>query len=203
MATPYIHPTAIVDSHKIGPGTRLWAYVHVLEGAEIGGNCNIADRVFVEGGASIGDNVTIKNNVCVWDGITIEDDVFVGPNVTFTNDRYPRSPRMPEVRSRYAERDNWLATTLLKRGCSIGANATILPGVEIGEYAVVAAGSVVTRSVAPYALVVGSPARQVDCVCRCGRPLNGCYTVKECMACGETSAARTSSQLPTSSVCPS
>lgn len=133
MPATYIHPTAIVDSREIGAGTRIWAFAHILEGAVIGCNCNIADRVFVEGGGRIGDNVTVKNNVCVWQGITIEDDVFVGPNVTFTNDRYPRSPRMPEVRHRYAETHRWLESTVLRRGCSVGANATVLPGIELAS----------------------------------------------------------------------
>lgn len=190
MVMPYIHPSAIVESTSIGNGTRIWAYAHVLRGAVIGENCNIADHVFVEGGGRIGHNVTLKNNVCVWDGITIEDDVFVGPNATFTNDRYPRSPRMPEVHARYSTPDNWLATTILRRGCTIGANATLVPGIEVGEYSVVAAGAIVTRDVDPFALVVGSPARQMDCVCRCGRPLDGSHLVKTCESCGEAPEMR-------------
>jgi acetyltransferase-like isoleucine patch superfamily enzyme len=190
MPATYIHPTAIVDSREIGAGTRIWAFAHILEGAVIGCNCNIADRVFVEGGGRIGDNVTVKNNVCVWQGITIEDDVFVGPNVTFTNDRYPRSPRMPEVRHRYAETHRWLESTVLRRGCSVGANATVLPGIELGKYCVVAAAAVVTRNVEPFALVVGSPGRTVASVCRCGQRLDGSYDTSICQACDETPLER-------------
>ena len=190
MTQPFIHPNAIVDSDQIGEGTRIWAFAHVLRGACVGRNCNIADRVFVEEGAHIGDNVTVKNNVCVWNGITIEDDVFVGPNVTFTNDRYPRSPRMEAARDRYSRLDNWLARTTVRQGCSIGAAATVLPGLELGAYSVIAAGAVVTHSVAPYALVLGAPAREFDCVCRCGRPLGGSFREVECPACGETPEQR-------------
>src|SRR4051794_10602280 len=102
MNPPYVHPAALVESDEIGPGTRVWAFAHVMRGARIGANCNICDHAFVESGASIGNNVTLKNNVCVWMGVTLADDVFVGPNVAFTNDRQPRSPRMPQVGPRYA-----------------------------------------------------------------------------------------------------
>ncbi len=185
-----IHPTAIADGARIGAGTRVWAYAHILPGAQLGGNCNVADHVFVEGGASVGNNVTIKNNVCVWDGVTIGDDVFVGPNVSFTNDRFPRSPRMPQVRARYADRDRWLSPTHVGRGCSIGANATILPGVRLGRYSFIAAGASVTGDVAPFALVLGSPARPVGSVCRCGRRLQGGPSEATCEFCGETPAQR-------------
>ncbi len=151
----------------------------------------MADHVFIEGGAVVGDNVTLKNNVCVWDGITIDDDVFVGPNVTFTNDRFPRSPRMPQMRERYAEKDNWLLPTHVGRGCTIGANATILPGLTLGPYCFIAADANVTADVPPFALVVGSPGRVVADVCRCGRRLGGAYTVTVCEFCGETPQQRT------------
>lgn len=185
-----IHPTAIVECDDIGPGTRVWAYAHVLPGAEVGANCNIGDHVFIEGGARVGDNVTIKNHVCLWDGVTLEGDVFVGPGVVFTNDRYPRSPRMPKVRQRYTRREQWLAATDVRQGCSVGAGSVVLPGIELGRYSVVAAGAVVTRDVAPYSLVVGSPARHVSWVCRCGRPLEGTLQESDCPSCGETPAER-------------
>lgn len=186
MHSVMTHPTSIVESDCIGPGTRIWAWVHVLPGARLGANCNVCDHVYIEGGAVVGDNVTLKNNVCVWDGVTINDDVFVGPNVTFTNDLYPRSPRMSVVRERYAQRGKWLRPTSVGRGCSIGANATILPGVRLGEYCVVAAGAVVTRDVAPFSLVAGSPARVLGDVCRCGRRLKGAFSEAVCVQCGET-----------------
>ena len=135
----------------MGAGTRIWAFVHILPGAVIGAACNICDQTFIENDVRIGDRVTIKCGVQVWDGITLEDDVFVGPNATFSNDPFPRSGQHPE---RYAR-------TLVKRGASIGANATILPGLTIGEKAMVGAGAVVTSDVPPMAIVAGNPARIV------------------------------------------
>jgi UDP-2-acetamido-3-amino-2,3-dideoxy-glucuronate N-acetyltransferase len=145
------HETAIVESPSVGAGTRIWAFVHILPGAVIGAACNICDQTFIENDVRIGDRVTIKCGVQVWDGITLEDDVFVGPNATFSNDPFPRSRQHPE---RYAR-------TLVKRGASIGANATILPGLTVGEKAMVGAGAVVTRDVPPMAIVAGNPARIV------------------------------------------
>jgi acetyltransferase-like isoleucine patch superfamily enzyme len=179
-----VHPTAIVESESIGAGTRIWAYVHILSGAVIGENCNLADHVFVENGVVIGNNVTLKNQVCVWEGVTIEDDVFVGPFVTLTNDPHPRSPRMPAVRARYEDKKNWLLPTRIEKGSSIGANATILPGVTVGRFAMVGAASVVTRDVEPYALVIGNPARKVGSVCRCGRPTRTPAPASNCPQCG-------------------
>ncbi len=146
----FIHPQALVESRKIGDGTRIWAFAHVLPGARIGGDCNICDHVFIENDVVIGDRVTIKCGVQIWDLLRIEDDVFIGPNATFTNDLYPRSKvNFP---------GKFTATTV-RRGATIGANATILPGLTIGERAVVGAGAVVTRDVPPGAIVVGNPAR--------------------------------------------
>jgi len=147
----YVHPKALVESETIGSGTRIWAFAHVLKGAQIGAECNICDGVFVESEARIGDRVTLKSGVQVWDAITLQDEVFCGPNATFTNDPFPRS-RVP-VES-YPQ-------TLVKSGASIGGNATILPGVTIGTGAMVGAGAVVTRDVPDHALVVGNPARVV------------------------------------------
>ena len=161
MAAEFIHSTAIVESDSVGSGTRVWAYAHILPGVHIGTHCNIGDHAFVETGARIGDNVTVKNHVCVWEGVTIEDDCFLGPNAVFTNDQFPRSPRMPEVAERYRKKENWLKRTIVERGCSIGANATILPGIRLGAYSMIAAGATVTKDVAPHALVMGTPARQV------------------------------------------
>lgn len=150
----YLHPAAICESPFIGGGTRIWAFVHVLSKAVIGSECNICDGVFIENDVVVGNRVTVKCGVQLWDGVEIEDDVFIGPNATFTNDKYPRSKIYPESFGR----------TLIRRGASIGANATILPGITIGAGAMVGAGAVVTRSVPPNAIVVGNPAKIVGYV---------------------------------------
>lgn len=144
-----IHSLADVQSAKIGYGTRIWQFSVVLSGAQIGTNCNICAQVFIENDVVIGDNVTIKNGVQLWDGVTIEDGVFIGPNVTFTNDLYPKSKQYPDEFPR----------TTVKSGASIGANATILPGITVHENAMVGAGAVVTRDVPIGVTVVGNPAR--------------------------------------------
>ncbi|MHC4179027.1 MAG: acyltransferase [Planctomycetota bacterium] len=189
MQGAYIHPTAIVESDRIGRDTRIWAFAHVMAGATIGSNCNVGDHGFIEAGAVIGNNVTLKNHVCVWEGITIEDDVFVGPYVALTNDLYPRSPRMAAAKPRYDDKGQWLVRTTIEKGSTIGANATIVAGVRIGRYSMVGAGSVVAGDVEPFALAVGNPARKVGYVCRCGRrigltsPVTGC---PECRATPDT-----------------
>ena len=142
------HPRALVESPHVGARTRIWAFAHVLPGAVIGADCNLCDHVFIENDVQIGDRVTIKSGVQVWDGITLEDDVFVGPNATFTNDRFPRSRRWPES----------FARTVVREGATIGANATLLPGLTIGKRAMVGAGAVVTRDVPADAIVIGNPA---------------------------------------------
>ncbi|WP_414604591.1 WxcM-like domain-containing protein [Stenotrophomonas sp. AR029] len=150
----FCHPNSLCESVSIGKGTRIWAFAHVLPGAVIGEDCNICDGVFVEGNVVVGDRVTVKCGVQLWDGVRLANDVFVGPNATFTNDRFPRSRQHPEA---YAE-------TFVEAGASIGANATILPGIRIGSGAMVGAGAVITRSVPPNAIVVGNPARIVGYV---------------------------------------
>jgi acetyltransferase-like isoleucine patch superfamily enzyme len=154
MTGPFIHPQALCESTVIGAATRIWAFAHILPGARIGTDCNICDGVFVENDVVVGNRVTVKCGVQLWDGLTIEDDVFIGPNATFTNDKFPRSRRPPPE----------FARTLVRRGASIGANATILPGLEIGAGAMVGAGAVVTRSVPANAIVLGNPARIVGYV---------------------------------------
>ena len=154
MAEYFLHPNGICESPTVGARTRIWAFAHVLPGARIGADCNLCDGVFVENDVVFGDRVTVKCGVQLWDGVTLEDDVFVGPNATFTNDPRPRSRQRPERFSR----------TVVRRGASIGANATILPGLEIGQQAMVGAGAVVTRSVPPFAVAVGNPARIVGYV---------------------------------------
>jgi UDP-2-acetamido-3-amino-2,3-dideoxy-glucuronate N-acetyltransferase len=151
MANPQIHPMSDVQSRHIGEGTRIWQFCVILPSAKIGAGCNICSHVLVENDVIIGDDVTIKSGVQLWDGTRIGDRVFVGPNVTFTNDRFPRSKKTPEK----------FLITRVEVGASIGANATILPGITIGEGAMIGAGSVVTRTVEPYSLVVGNPARIV------------------------------------------
>lgn len=184
MPAEFVHTTAIVETDEIGSGTRIWAYAHILPGARVGRNCNIGDHVFVETGACVGNNVTIKNQVCIWEGVTIEDDCFIGPGVVFTNDLLPRSPRMKEAADRYRRQENWLQRTVAGRGCSIGANATILPGIRLGDYSMIAAGATVTRDVEPHALVIGTPARQAGFVCRCGTRLASLMELATCSECG-------------------
>lgn len=150
----YVHPNALCESDSIGAGTRVWAFAHVLPGARIGRDCNVCDGVFIEGDVVVGDRTTIKCGVQLWDGVRLGDDVFVGPNATFSNDLFPRSRQRPE---RFAE-------TVVEDGASIGANATLLPGVRIGRGAMIGAGAVVTRSVPANAIVVGNPARIVGYV---------------------------------------
>lgn len=155
MTAPfYAHSQALVESTNIGAGTRVWAFAHILPKAQIGRDCNICDHVFIENDVVVGDRVTIKCGVQLWDGITVEDDVFIGPGATFTNDPFPRSKKFL---------DSYPKTTVAK-GASIGANATILPGLIIGQRAMIGAGSVVTRSVPPNAVVVGNPGRIVGYV---------------------------------------
>lgn len=145
----HIHPNALVEEGvKLGRGTRVWAFVHILPGARLGEECNICDHVFIEGNVTLGNRVTIKCGVQIWDGLRIEDDVFIGPNATFTNDPFPRSKQEFE-----------LLYTQVKKGATIGANATILPGITIGEKAMVGAGAVVTKDVPAKTLVLGNPAR--------------------------------------------
>lgn len=146
-----IHPTAEVQSDKIGEKTFIWQYSVIMKNAVIGKNCNINCHVFIENDVVIGDNVTVKSGVYVWDGIRIEDDVFVGPNVTFTNDKLPRSKQYPSE----------FQKTIIRKKASLGAASIILGGIEIGAYAMVAAGALVTRDVPERALVMGSPARVV------------------------------------------
>jgi len=145
----FLHPQGICESERVGDGTRIWAFAHVLPGAQIGRDCNICDHTFIENDVIVGDRVTIKSGVQLWDGLRVEDEVFIGPNATFTNDPHPRSQVQPPA----------YPITLVRAGASIGANATILPGVTIGLRAMVGAGAVVTHSVPPFAIVVGNPAR--------------------------------------------
>jgi len=145
-----IHPTADVQSKNIGEGTTVWQFVVILPGAEIGNDCNINAQVFIENDVIIGNRVTVKSGVQLWDGFRVEDDVFIGPNATFTNDRIPRSKQYPEA----------FQKIIIEKGASIGANATIIGPCTIGKYALIGAGSVVTRNVEPYSVNTGNPARK-------------------------------------------
>jgi UDP-2-acetamido-3-amino-2,3-dideoxy-glucuronate N-acetyltransferase len=171
---PYVHPRALVESGDIGFGTRIWAFAHVMKGAVIGRDCNVGDHAFIESDVTIGDRVTIKNGVSVWQGVTLEEDVFVGPNAAFTNDRFPVS-RCANYR---------MEQTHVKRGAAVGANATVVCGVTIGEYAMVGAGSVVTRDVPAHTLVYGNPAKPADFLCVCRQKIRFGSGSARC-ACGE------------------
>ena len=156
-----IHPTALVATQAIGDGTRIWAFVNILAGARIGSDCNICDRCFIENDVVLGDRVTVKCGVSLYDGLVLEDGVFVGPDVTFANDPRPRSGRPIDAYPR----------TLVREGASLGAGAILLPGITVGRFAMVGAGSLVTRDVPGFALVYGSPAQVHGHVCRCGNTL--------------------------------
>jgi len=145
----FTHPQGLCESTRVGKGTHIWAFAHVLPNASLGGDCNICDHVFIENDVVLGDRVTVKCGVQLWDGISLEDDVFVGPNVTFTNDPFPRSKQQPASYAR----------TRIKKGASVGGNATILPGVTVGQNAMIGAGTVVTRDVPTNAIVTGNPGR--------------------------------------------
>jgi UDP-2-acetamido-3-amino-2,3-dideoxy-glucuronate N-acetyltransferase len=163
MADYYLHESSYVDAGaSIGAGTKIWHFCHVMAGSQIGRDCNLGQNVFIASGVEIGNRVKIQNNVSVYTGVTLEDDVFLGPAMVFTNVINPRShvPRKDEYQS-----------TLVRRGATIGANATILCGVTLGEYAFVGAGSVVTHDVPAYALAYGTPAQLQGWMCRCGERL--------------------------------
>ena len=185
----YIHPTADVspDAH-IGAGTRIWRQAHVREHAHIGETCNIGKGVYIDTHVQIGSNVKIQNHASLFEGLTLEDGVFVGPHVCFTNDVLPRAIT-PDGKLKSA--DDWVITpTLVKYGASIGAGSIIICGITIGEFALIGAGSVVTRDVPPHALVFGNPARQHGYVCRCARKLADVFEqngllVGRCEKCGK------------------
>ncbi|HVT38963.1 MAG TPA: DapH/DapD/GlmU-related protein [Gemmatimonadaceae bacterium] len=176
MTGPFIHESACVDAGaSIGDGTRVWHFCHIMPGAVIGKACTLGQNVVVMNGTRIGDNVKIQNNVSVYEGVELEDDVFCGPSMVFTNVVNPRShvPRRHEFQK-----------TLVRRGATIGANATVLCGVTLGEYSFVGAGAVVTRDVPSYALVTGVPASIAGWMCECGVKLDEGLLELTCAACG-------------------
>ena len=175
MAKPFVHESAYVDDGaKIGADTKVWHFCHVLGGAVIGERCSLGQNVVVMNGVKIGNNVKIQNNVSVYEGVELSDDVFCGPSMVFTNVVNPRS---------HVSRKHEYKKTLVGRGATIGANATIICGVTLGEYAFIGAGSVITKSVPPYALMVGVPARRIGWMCQCGERLSDKKS-GECKVCG-------------------
>ena len=165
-----IHKLSDVQSQDIGENTNIWQFCVVLKNAQIGSNCNINAQVLIENDVVIGDNVTIKSGVQIWDGITLEDNVFIGPNVTFTNDLMPRSKQYPKK----------FLKTRIKKSASIGANSTIVGGITIDEYAMIGAGSVVTKDVGPQELWYGNPARLKGYICKCGQKCNETLICHQC-----------------------
>ncbi|MDD5306744.1 MAG: acyltransferase [Deltaproteobacteria bacterium] len=174
MSDVFIHPTAVVDEPcEIGEGAKIWHFCHVMSGARIGAGTSLGQNVFVASGVVLGGGVKVQNNVSIYEGVTVEDDVFLGPSMVFTNVRTPRG---------HVSRKDALSTTLVRRGATIGANATVVCGVTIGEYAFVGAGAVVTKDVPAHALVVGNPARRAGWMCRCGERLRRNL---DCAACSD------------------
>ena len=187
MATaPFVHPSAIVDDGAtLGDGTKVWHFCHVMTGARIGARCVLGQNVFVAGNVVVGDGCKIQNNVSLYDGVVLEDEVFVGPSAVFTNVGTPRA---------FVVRKDEYRATVVERGATIGANATIVCGHRIGTYAFVAAGAVVTRDVMPYALVAGVPARRIGWACRCGVTLPKQAPFR-CGTCGATYAPEGADRL--------
>jgi len=177
----YVHPKALVESDDIGDHTRVWAFAHVMKGSRIGADCNIGDHAFVESGVRLGNNVTVKNGVSIWQGVEIGNDVFLGPNCVFTND--------PNPRAYIKKTGDSLVSTRVRTRATVGANATIVCGITIGQYAFIGAGTVVIRDVPDFAMMVGNPARQIGWMCVCATKLPTSSVSKSvssltCSSCG-------------------
>lgn len=178
----YKHQTAIVESDSVGDGSKIWHFAHIRDNVVIGQNCSIGKSVYIDTKVKIGDNVKIQNFASIYNGVKIEDDVFIGPSVIFTNDKYPRS---------FLWNNKRLFPTTVRRGASVGASSTIICGVIVGEYAMIGAGSIVTKDVPSFGLVFGNPARLRGVVCYCGKTLKKIVEYKEESAiykceCGKT-----------------
>lgn len=174
----FVHESSYADEgSQIGKDTKIWHFSHIMAGAIIGERCNIGQNVVISGTCVVGNNVKIQNNVSVYDGVTLEDDTFCGPSMVFTNVINPRS---------HIVRKHEYKTTIVKKGASIGANATVICGVTIGEYAFVGAGAVVTKDVPPHSLVVGNPAHQIGWICACGVRFDAAKSGLTCKACGQS-----------------
>jgi len=195
MPEYFVHESSYVDDGaRIGKGTKIWHFSHVMPGAVIGERCHLGKNVVVMPGTRLGDNVKVQNNVSIYEGVELEDDVFCGPSCVFTNVVNPRS---------HVSRKHEYQKTLVKRGASIGANATIICGITLGEYAFIGAGAVVTSDVPAYALMVGVPARRVGWMCRCGERISLSGGKGTCQACGtayEESAGTLRAIAPSRSV---
>lgn len=175
MEKYFVHESSYVDDNvKIGEGTKVWHFSHIMSGCEIGKKCNLGQNVVISSGVKLGDGVKIQNNVSVYTGVTCEDGVFLGPSCVFTNVINPRS---------FIERKSEYKDTTIKKGASIGANVTIICGNNIGKFALIGAGSVVTKDVPDYALIVGNPGRQIGYVCKCGERINFENNEAVCTAC--------------------
>ncbi len=182
MSDYFVHESSYVDEGAaVGKGTKIWHFCHVMSGAEIGERCSLGQNVVVMPGTKIGNNVKIQNNVSIYEGVVLEDDVFCGPSCVFTNVTTPRS---------HVSRKGEYATTLVRRGATIGANATVVCGVTLGAYAFIGAGAVVTSDVPPYALMVGVPARRVGWMCQCGERLHLTDGQARCDRCGDAYCER-------------
>ncbi len=180
MAEPFVHPSSFVDQGAtVGAGSKIWHFSHVMAGAVIGERCNLGQNVVVMPGTRMGNNVKVQNNVSIYEGVELEDDVFCGPSCVFTNVLNPRS---------HVSRKNEYRRTLVRRGASIGANATIVCGATLGEFAFIGAGAVVTSDVPAYGLMVGVPARRVGWMCQCGERLALAGGTATCGACGASYA---------------
>ena len=185
MDKPFIHKSAIVDEGaEIGSGTKIWHFCHVMSSAKIGANCSLGQNVFVGNKVTLGNNVKVQNNVSLYEGVICEDDVFLGPSMVFTNVINPRSA---------VNRKNEFKTTTVKKGTSIGANATILCGITLGEYCFIGAGAVLTKNVLPYALMMGVPAKQKGWVSKAGHILKADVL---CPETGETYFERNGKMIP-------
>lgn len=177
MTEYFVHSSSFIDDGaEIGEGTKIWHFCHIMSQSRIGKNCNIGQNVFIQANVVVGDNVKIQNNVSVYDGVILDDDVFLGPSMVFTNVVNPRS---------HISRKNEFVTTLVGRGATIGANATIICGVKLGAYCFVGAGAVVSRDVPDFALVVGVPAQLSGWMCKCGNKLSFEKLVATCNQCGD------------------